>query len=139
VQGTSVESSKERKFSLGRAVMTQGLSISKTVTKETVTGGESREPVLYLFRKTGAPWLTSETRGRYEGLGADVRPARLENFNTLLRKLRERVPAVPFDERLVQVRAGGDKVQGDLVGAQRSASNASTVDLLAHLIAISRR
>lgn len=135
VSGTSTETSRERKFSLGRAVLTQGLSMSKTVTKESVTEGEKREPVLYLFRRGGLPWLTSETRARYDGLGAEIRPARLENFNTLVRKLRERVPTVPYDERLMSVRSGGERVHADLVGAQRTSSNASTVDLLAHLIA----
>ncbi len=136
VSGATIEKTRERKFDLGRAVVTQGLSVSKTVIKETVSESAQREPVLYLFRREGAPWLATETRGRYEGLGPDLRPGRLENFNTLVRRIRERAPQAPFDERLVQVRAGGDRAQSDFLGAQTGASNASSVDLLAHLVAM---
>lgn len=137
VQGASTEKTRERKFDLGRAVLTQGLSMSKTVIKEAVSEVEQREPVLYLYRHQGPPWLASESRCRYEGLGAALKPGRLENFNTLVRLVRERVPQVPFDERLVHVRSGGDRAKSDLLGTQTTASNASTVDLLAHLVAMS--
>lgn len=137
VTGATVEATRERKFDLGRAVLTQGLSVSKTVTKETVRQVEQREPVLYLYRRGGPPWLASESRCRYDGLGAHLRPARLENFNTLVRLLRERLPAVPYDERLVRARGGGERVQGDLLGAQSGSSNVGAVDLLAHLVAMS--
>lgn len=137
VLGTSVETTRERQFDLGRAVITQGLSLSKEVKKQTVREADQREPVLYLFRRDGAPWRASESRCRYDGLGSALGPARQENFNTLVRQLRARLPEVPFDERLVSVRAGGDRVQADLVGAQRSTSNAGTVELFAHLVAMS--
>ena len=137
VVGGTAETSRERKFDLGRAVLTQGLSTHKTVTKQTVRETEVREPVLYLYRRGGPPWLASESRCRYEGLGAELRPARPENFNTLVRLLRERLPSVPYDDRLVRVRAGGERVQGDLLGAQSGSSNVGAVDLLAHLVAMS--
>ncbi len=134
--GGTVEKTTERKFDLGRAILTQGLSMSKTVTKETVRQVEQREPVLYLFRNNGKPWLASESRCRYEGLGPNLKPARIENFNTLVRLLRERLPQVPYDERLVKVRSGGERVVVDGRGAQTGSSNASGVDLLAHLVAM---
>lgn len=135
--GGTLETSRERKLNLGRALLTQGLSSHKTVTKGTMHKVEQREPVLYLYRRDGPPWLASESRCRYEGLGAELRPGRLENFNTLVRLLRERLPAVPYDERLIHVRGGGERVQGDLVGAQSGSSNVGAVDLLAHLVAMS--
>jgi hypothetical protein len=123
VSGVSVETIRERKFDLGRAVLTQGLSVSKTVTKQSVQETERREPVVYLFRHSGPPWITSESRARYEGLGPGLKPGRLENFNVLVKKLRERVPSVPYDERLLQVRPGGG----------------SSIEILAHLLSLSLR
>jgi hypothetical protein len=120
VADVSVETTRERKFDLGRAVLTQGLSVSKTVTKQSVQEIEKREPVIYLFRRSGPPWTTGESRARYDGLGADLKPGRLENFNVLVKKLRERLPQVPYDERLVHVRSG-------------------SVELLAHLVSLSLR
>lgn len=100
-----------------------------------VAAEEQRESVLYLFRRTGPPWLTSESRTRYDGLGAQLRPSRPENFATLLRLLRERLPAVPFDERLVKVR-GAERVASAAPGAAPVANTAASVDLLAHLVAM---
>jgi hypothetical protein len=133
----SVQVTNERKFDLGRAVMTQGLMMTKGTTKEAVTSVAQREPVLYLFRRHGTPWLLAESQGRYGGLGALVRPTRLENFNTLLRLVRERVPQVPWDERLVSLRARADTLSTDLRGHQTGASSATSADLFAHLVALS--
>lgn len=133
--GTQTEVSRERKFSLGRAVLTQGLSMHKTVERESTHAVSSREPVLYLFHRGGPAWVVSENGCRYDGLGPLVRPARIENFQTLVRVLRERCPPAPFDERLVHVRHVGEKVSGDLTGHAAGASNVSAVDVLAHVVA----
>lgn len=135
VSAQSVEVSHERKFALGRAVMTQGLVMTKDHVKEAVSAVAQREPVLYLFRQNGSPWLLAESQGRYGGLGPLVRPTRLENFNTLLRLVRERLPGVPWDERLVSVRARAETMSSDFRGHQTHTSNASSTDLFAHLVA----
>jgi hypothetical protein len=115
---TDVEVNRERKFDLGRAVITQGLVMSKTEKKVTETHGEAREPIAYLLRRTGAPWFTAERRCRYDGLGALLKPARVENFNTLVKQLQTRLPQVPFDDRLLKGRSFSPE----------------EVDLLVHLI-----
>jgi hypothetical protein len=137
VSAQSVSVTSERKFDLGRAVMTQGLVMTKENKKETASAVAQREPVLYLFRKTGSPWLLTESQGRYGALGPLVRPTRLENFSTLLRLIRERVPQVPWDERLVAVKVRAETLTSDFRGHQTGSSNASSVDLFAHVIALS--
>lgn len=132
---SQTEVTRERKFSLGRAVLTQGLSVSKTVEKASTREVEQREPVLYLFHRGGPAWLLSETGCRYEGLGPLVRPTRLENFHTLVKLMRERCPQAPYDERLVRVRQGGEKVTADFTGHASSMSTSAAVDLLAHVVA----
>jgi hypothetical protein len=134
--GAKTAVTREKKFDIGRAVLTQGLSMHKTVEKQTSQTVEEREPVVYLFRTSGPPWLLTETGCRYDGLGPHLRPVRLENFNTLVRLLREACPAAPYDERLVRARQGGEQHKADFTGHQTSSSSAGQVDLLAHLVAV---
>lgn len=132
---TQTEVTRERKFSLGRAVLTQGLSVSKTVETASTRAVAQKEPVLYLFHRGGPAWLLSETGCRYDGLGPLVRPTRPENFQVLARLLRERCPHAPYDDRLVRVRQAGEKVTTDFTGHASAASSAASVDLLAHVVA----
>jgi hypothetical protein len=120
VATTDVEVHRERKFDLGRAVLTQGLVLSKTEKKVTETHGEAREPIVYLLRRGGAPWFTTESRCRYDGLGPLLKPARVENFNTVVKQLQARLPQVPFDDRLLKARSHSPE----------------EVDLLVHLIGL---
>lgn len=130
-----IEKTAERKLSLGRAAMSGGLLLSKTVTTTRTQSSEEREQVLYLFRRGGAPLLVSQSRARYEGLGSAMRPAQLENFASLLRLLRERFPGAPYDERLLAPRPQQDRVRAG-AGGQLSVSSSDGVDLLAHLVAL---
>jgi hypothetical protein len=132
----ATEVTRGRKFDLGRAVLTQGLVMTKGTEKETSSLVAQREPVLYLFRKSGTPWLLAESQGRYSGLGALVGPSRQGNFITLLRLIRERLPGIPWDERLVSMRARTENISTDLRGKQTGTSNTATADLFAHLIAL---
>jgi hypothetical protein len=131
----SVEKTKEKRFDLGRAAITGGVLMSKTVEKSKVIATEEREQVLYVFRRGGPPLLIGQTRVRYDGLGADLRPIQIENFTTLIRLVRERTPDAVYDERLLGPRPGIDRV---IAGARGTSSSSSSdgIDLLAHLIAV---
>jgi hypothetical protein len=131
-----VEKSSERKFSLGRAAMSGGVLLTKSVTQTTKHASEEREQVLYVFRRGGSPLFFTQSRTRYEGLGADLRPSQIENFSTLIRLLRERAPNAVYDERLLAPRPGLDRVRVGAVSGSVSASSSDGIDLLAHLIAL---
>lgn len=130
-----VEKSAERKLSLGRAAMSGGVLMTKTVTTTAKHTVEEREQVLYIFRQGGAPMLATISRTRYEGLAAALRPSQIENFNSLVRILRERAPHALYDERLLAPRPGLERVRTGTTGAV-SASSSEGIDLLAHLIAL---
>ena len=130
-----VEKSEQRKLSLGRAAMSGGFLMTKTVTKTAKHTVEEREQVLYVFRQGGAPMFATISRTRYEGLAAALRPSQIENFNTLVRTLRERAPQAVYDERLLAPRPGIERVRAGTAGTV-SASSSEGVDLLAHLIAL---
>jgi hypothetical protein len=111
------ETVKEKKFSVGRAVMSGGLVMSKTVTREVTTHGEASEHVLYLFRATGdTPWLMREHGTNYSGLGIALDPTSTRNFMQAIATFRKHAPNARFDDSLVR----------------RSVPD---VDLYAHLIA----
>ena len=111
------ETVKERKFSLGRAAMSGGLVMTKTVKREVTTYGEAAEHVLYLFRASGeTPWLMREHGTNYRGLGIALDPSSSRNFTLAIDQFRKRAPHAKFDDSLVR----------------RSVPD---VDLYAHLIA----
>jgi hypothetical protein len=100
----SVSKEKKTEISVGRAVLTGGLLATKTVEKETTRRTEDREPVVYVFRRDGEPWLLRAGHARYDGLGADLKPTVLENLATFVRLLRARAPGAVVDERLLAVK-----------------------------------
>ncbi|MDB5215801.1 MAG: hypothetical protein JWO86_3728 [Myxococcaceae bacterium] len=130
-----IEKSAEKKLSLGRAAMSGGVMLTKTVTKTAKHTVEEREQVLYVFRDNGTPLLAALSRTRYDGLGADLRPSQIENFNTLVRAVRARAPQAIYDERLLAPRPGIERVTPGASGTV-SASSSDGIDLLAHLIAL---
>jgi hypothetical protein len=120
---TGVSEEKERKFRPGMALATGGLVLSKTIKRQVVTRTESREQVLYVFTRSGDPWILRERSARYAGLGAALAPTSLENFRTTLDQLRQRAPHAVYDERLQSPRT----IRG-------IADGSAATDLLAHLI-----
>jgi hypothetical protein len=131
----SIEKNIAQKFDLGRAALSGGLMVTKKVTTVTKHASEEREPVLYAFRHEGAPLLFAQSRVRYEGLEAALRPSQLENFGVLVRVLRERAPRAAYDERLLAPRPQNDRVRAGPSGGV-SSSTSDGVDLLAHLVAM---
>lgn len=93
--------STERKFSMGKALLTSGLSVSKTVVKVTEQVTTNREFCIVAARSGGLPAIILyELRLGFQGLGADLKPSRYLNLKALLERLRA-LP-VPVDERTAQ-------------------------------------
>ena len=135
---TQATESRDKTFSVGRAVMTGGLLMSKTVTRESRTETSERDPVLYLFRRSGAtPWLLRERGTLWAGHGATVSPTASANFKTAVDKIRGRAPGAPYDERLVTRRGGPERLTSTGGSSNTTTrSSAAGVDLLAHVIAM---
>jgi hypothetical protein len=122
---TTTEQVKERKLRPVMAIATGGMVMSKKTTREVTRHEEHREQVLYLFRRSGeAPWILRERGALYTGLGGETAPTAFENFQTTIRRLRERAPGAAYDERLMTART----VRG-------VADGSDAADLLAYLIA----
>jgi hypothetical protein len=98
---TEVVKSKERKFSMGKALLTGGLSLSTTVEKVTEQVTANREFCILAARKGDLPGIILyEQHLGFQCLGAELKPSRYLNLKALLERLRA-VP-LPVDERTAQ-------------------------------------
>jgi hypothetical protein len=125
-----------RQLSATKMMFATGVSKSVTTTSKEAT--ESREAVLYVFRRSGAtPWFLREVGTHYEGLGAARGLTATGNFATTIRLLREHAPRAAYDERLVHAHRALERssLQGTGARSTVTSSFASGIDALAHLVA----
>jgi hypothetical protein len=133
--------SQETKLSVSRALMTSGLSMTKTVTKESRATTESKTGVVYVFRRSGGtPWLLQERGTSWAGHGRPLAPSEAENFGIAVSALRTRAPGAVFDDRLTSRRTGERAALSGVASATGSTtvktSSEAAVDLLAHLLGL---
>jgi hypothetical protein len=152
---------RERQFSATRAVLTSGLSMTKSVKKDTHAVAEERDAVLYVFRRSGStPWLLHEHGTTWAGHGGSLagaddrdrdrdrereRVTASENFRHTVSALRQRAGgAAVFDDRLLSRKAIPERTGLAGLATSRGASGSITVhtssesgvDLLAHVLAL---
>jgi hypothetical protein len=136
-QTTLATETRDKTISMGRAVLTGGLVLTKTVTRETRTETSQRDPVLYVFRRSGdTPWLLRERGTMWTGHGAAISPMATANFKITVDKIRERAPWAVYDERLTTRRGGPERLTS--TGGSSNTTTKSSVagiDLFAHVIA----
>ncbi|HEX9082781.1 MAG TPA: hypothetical protein VF768_10905, partial [Holophagaceae bacterium] len=103
VESTEIEKTTERKLDLGKAILTSGLMVTKTVVTSTERRTSAREPFLLLQRNDGQPPIQFyEHRLHYQGLGPQLQHSRTANFAVLLERLRSLAPAAPVDDRILR-------------------------------------
>ena len=95
------EKTKEKKFSAGLAIATQGLVTSTTVERTKVTTVQEREGFAHVYTAAGRVVEFRETRVDYSSLGDLKQPTRLLNFAWTVAELRRFAPEAPYDERLL--------------------------------------
>jgi hypothetical protein len=110
--------------------------LTKATTEEVRHLTHEKVGVLYLYRRSGGtPWILRENGTNYAGLGAAIGPSQLQNFNTAVALLRERMPDAPYDDRLLTMKRIR---QGEAIakpGTSTGSSSVAWTDLLAHVIA----
>jgi hypothetical protein len=135
-QTQSVETS-EKKLAIGRALMSGGMMMNKTVTKVETTGSSERQQVAYVFRSTAPePVLLKQYSLSYEGLGAARGSSAHQSFEALIAALRTRTPGAMHDDRLLTHKRLPDLtgVRGLTKDRTISTSNAPANALAAHLL-----
>jgi hypothetical protein len=111
---TTTETTKQRTFSLSRAVLSSGLSVTKTTKTVRDVTSQEREGFFILYSRDEPPLAFRENRLLYDSLGPARQPSRSANFSLLLAELRSRCPAVRYDERLLS-RPGQAALLGPLL------------------------
>lgn len=92
----------ERKFSLGRTILSGGIPLTKKVERQEEVNTEERENVLYLYAGERPPVVFSQSGMVYDGLGAAMKMSRELNFAYLTSELRRLCPAAGYDDRLLK-------------------------------------
>jgi hypothetical protein len=115
---TETETTRKRSLSLGRAVLTGGLVMTKTTkTVHDVTTGE-REGFLTLFSSNTPVLFFRDSILAYESLGPSMKPFRSANFSYLTAELRRRCTGATYDERLVN-RSGQAALLGPTLSPEK--------------------
>jgi hypothetical protein len=129
---STTTTSKERKFNLGRAVMSSGLINTKVKESTKTTRATDTDDLLYVYAGAAVPLRLEEKGMAYQGLGAAILPSRTANFSYLVDELRRRCPQAGFDERLRRM-----ATQSQMLGRMLPA--AEYLAFAVALVAMSRR
>ena len=137
---TSAEHSvttKERKFAVGRAVLSGGMMLRKKVDRVDTTVTAEQEQMLYMFcRAHPAPYVWKELTLHYEGLGDRLKLTTAQNFATLAESLRTCAPHAFHDQGLLMHKRRAS-ISAFAVGTKDrrvETSNARENDLAAFLL-----
>jgi hypothetical protein len=98
---TATETSKERKFSMERALLSGGAMLTKTRKTEHVVTSEKREGFFSLYAKGRPGFLFRENSLAYDSLGAVRSHSSSANMAHLISELHSRCPFAVYDERLL--------------------------------------
>ncbi len=94
---------KSRSFSVGTAVATGGLVMTRTSTKTVRSSEEEMEQVILLYARGGRAAALAETQLEFSCLGPRMQPSSTGNMGELAGMLRERAKGAFFDERLLRL------------------------------------
>lgn len=101
VRGTTTETVNTRSLSLGRAVMSSGLMMTKTTKTVQEVATEEREAFFNLYAEGTQVLVFRENALLYDSLGPALKPSRALNFTHLIAELRRLAPHAQYDERLL--------------------------------------
>jgi hypothetical protein len=108
---TEKELVKGRKFSASKAIMTQGLVLTKATKNKVETEEQSRDRFIYLYAPNQPTVVLRENGLLYDSLGKALQSSRAANFNQVVSELRRLCPGAVFDDRLLT-----RGVQGQILG-----------------------
>jgi len=133
VEYTETKTVTERKFSLGKTILSGGIPLSKKVKHHEKVATEERKKVLYLYAgRRQQPVILSQDGMIYDGLGAAMQLSRELNYTYVISELRRRTPGAAYDDRLLK-RVGQVRLLGPALDPE------TNLDLAAEILARSLR
>lgn len=119
--GGQIETTKttvQRKFSLGKTLLSGGIPLTKKVkTTETLTS-EEREKTFWLYTRTGETLIFTCNAVDYAGLGKARQLTRELNFTHLLKELQRMAPQARYNDQLL-TRGGQAQILGQVLNPAR--------------------
>jgi hypothetical protein len=94
---------KTKRLSVGTALVTGGLSISRTSTKTLRSSEEDLEQVIFVYARGGRAVTLAEGELDFTCLGAGMQPSSTANVIEIARRLREKAKGAFYDERLLRL------------------------------------
>ncbi|HUM09703.1 MAG TPA: hypothetical protein VLT82_02025 [Myxococcaceae bacterium] len=130
-----------RAFSMGRAVLTGGLVMTKKTSSTVRDSQEDSEQFVLVHGSGGERVILAEKALEFSGLGPLLQPARAANLGVVAQELKRWAPAAFHDDRLVRL---GRRSLPFVLGAEhvvraagaeiRRAETRSSVDVLAEVL-----
>ena len=109
---SSIKTTTEKKFSLGKTLLTGGIPMFSTVTRQQEMTSQDSRKILYLYViKRREPIIFSEDGLTYEGLGDAMKLSRGLNFTCLINELHRLCTGAVYDDRLLK-RIGQTRLLG---------------------------
>lgn len=124
-----LQTTEQRKFSAGRALMTGGLVTSKTTRKVQQVTTEERDDFLHLYAHGKPPLVFRSSAVTYQSLGPALQPSIAANFAYLVERLRQAAPQAIYDERLTNRQA-----RARLLGPSLTENTDIAISLLARVL-----
>ncbi len=119
---------KSRSFSVGTAIATGGLKMTRTSTQTVRSSEESTEQVILVYARSGRVAMLSERQLDFSCLGPGMHPSSSSNMAELARRLREKAKPAFYDERLLRL---GRRPLPFLAGGESRSQTATTTKTLA--------
>jgi hypothetical protein len=133
VKYSETKTTTERKFSLGKTILTGGIPMSKKVKHQQEVTVEKYKKVLYLYvSKRQQPVVFSQDGMTYDGLGEAMKISRELNFTYLISELHRLSPGTAYDDRLFK-RIGQVRLLGPTLNIE------TNIDLAVEILARSLR
>ncbi|MDA8082234.1 MAG: hypothetical protein M0024_01085 [Nitrospiraceae bacterium] len=126
VQETSTETTKTRKISAERAILSGGMSMTKTVKTVREVTTEERQGFFRIYAGEALRMVFFEKGLVYDSLGSEQRHSRAANFGYLVAELRRLCPQAVYDERLL-TRAGQAGLLGPSLTPEKHISAAAAL------------
>ncbi len=102
---TELKTTEQRKFSMTRALVTQGLMMTKTVRKTDKVTTSSREEFFHLYAAGRPPLVFRAGALDYRSFGGALQPSVQANFTQLVERMRQAFPGVRYSERLLSTQS----------------------------------
>jgi hypothetical protein len=102
---TETKTTEQRKFSMTRALVTQGLMMTKTVRKTAKVTTASREEFFHLYAAGRPPLVFRSGALDYRSFGAVLQPSVQANFTFLVERIRQTLPGARYSERLASTQS----------------------------------